>query len=52
MMSLESSLSMEEMEANFKRMDFFSALMEGLQEALDYQRGKVSEATIIHVVEV
>ena len=30
----KSSLSMEEVEANFKDVDFFSGVMEGLEEAL------------------
>ena len=38
----KSSLSMEEIEANFKDVDFFSGVMEGLEEALAYKRGKAS----------
>lgn len=51
-LTFESSLSMEEIEDNFKNIDFFSELMEGLREALAYQRGNVSEATVVHTVEV
>ena len=42
----KSSLSMEEIEANFKDVDFFSGVMEGLEEALAYKRGKASAETI------
>ena len=34
-----SALSMEEIENNFKNIDFFSGLMEGLEEALAYEKG-------------
>ena len=36
----KSSLSMEEIEANFKDVDFFSGVMEGLEEALAVQKRK------------
>ncbi len=39
----ESSLSMEEIEANFENVDLFSCVVEGLQEALVYD--KETEAT-------
>lgn len=42
----KSSLSMEEIEANFKDVDFFSGVIEGLEEALAYKRGKASSETI------
>ena len=42
----KSSLSMVEIEANFKDVDFFSGVMEGLEEALAYKRGKASAETI------
>ena len=51
-MTFESSLSMEEIEKNFKNMDFFSGLMEGLREALAYTRDEIPDSTLIHVVEV
>ena len=41
----ESSLTMEEIEDNFKNIDFFSGLMEGLEEALAYTKGKASAET-------
>lgn len=43
----ESSLSMEEIENNFKDVNFFSGIMDGLQEALAYTEGKAAaEPTI------
>ena len=51
-LTFESSLSMEEIEENFKNIDFFSGIMESLQEALAYQQGKAPEETVVHVVEV
>lgn len=36
----KSSLPMEEIENNFKDIDFFSGIMEGLNEALAYSKGK------------
>lgn len=41
----ESSLSMEEIEENFKDFDFFSGIMAGLNEALAYEKGKASADT-------
>lgn len=41
----KSSLSIEEIEENFKDIDFFSGLMEGLNEALAYEKGKASAET-------
>lgn len=41
----ESSLSMEEIEDNFKDVDFFSGIMDGLQEALAYTKGKAAADT-------
>jgi putative transcriptional regulator len=41
----ESSLSMEEIEENFKNVDFFSGLMDGLQEALAYSQGSAKAET-------
>lgn len=43
---LESSLSMEEIEHNFKDVDFFSGIMEGLNEALAHKKGKASVETL------
>lgn len=44
---LESSLTMEEIEANFKDIDFFSGIMDGLQEALAYTKGKAAADTFV-----
>lgn len=41
----KSSLSIEEIENNFKETDFFSGIMEGLSEALAYEKGKASAET-------
>ena len=41
----ESSLSVEEIEENFKNVDFFSGVMDGLQEALAYSKGKAAAET-------
>lgn len=42
----KSKYSMEEIENNFKDVDFFSGMKEGLDEALAYEKGKASEETI------
>lgn len=41
----KSSLSIEEIEANFQDVDFFSGMMEGLQEALAHKKGKAAAET-------
>ena len=41
----KSSLSIEEIEENFKEVDFFSGIAEGLNEALAYEKGKASAET-------
>ena len=41
-----SSLSMEEIEDNFKNTNFFDCVMEGLNEALAYEKGVPSKETI------
>lgn len=43
----KSNLTMEEIEKNFSEMDFFSGLMDGLEEALAYSKGKASVETFI-----
>ena len=43
----KSSLSVEEIENNFKNIDFFSGIMEGLEEALAYEKGKASAETFV-----
>lgn len=45
-LKFESNLSMEEIQDNFKNVDFFSGIMEGLQEALAYKQGKAKAETI------
>lgn len=42
-----TSLSMDEIDNNFKNVDFFDGLMEGLAEALAYTKGKASAETIV-----
>ena len=41
----ESSLTPEQIDNNFKDIDFFAGLMEGLTEALAYEKGKSSAET-------
>ena len=41
-----SNLSNEEIEENFKDIDFFSSIMAGLEEALAYEKGKSKAGTI------
>lgn len=41
----KSTLSTEEIENNFKNIDFFSGITEGLEEALAYEKGKASAET-------
>lgn len=43
----ESTLSIEEIEDNFKNVDFFSGIMDGLQEALAYEKGKAAADTFV-----
>lgn len=42
----KSKYSMEEIENNFKDVDFFSGIKEGLEEALAYEKGKAKSETI------
>ena len=42
----KSSLSMEEIENNFKDTNFFDGVMEGLEEALEYEKGTAKTETI------
>lgn len=44
-MHFKSSLTIEEIENNFKNADFFSGIMEGLTEALAYEKGTASAET-------
>ncbi|MBQ2743458.1 MAG: helix-turn-helix domain-containing protein [Oscillospiraceae bacterium] len=43
--NFKSSLSMNEIEENFKNIDFFSGIMDGLNEALAYEKGKASSVS-------
>ena len=38
-LTLTSSLTMEEINENFQNVDFFTAIMEGLEDALSYKKG-------------
>ena len=42
-----SSLSIDEIEENFKGIDYFNELKSGLQEALAYESGNPSPGTIV-----
>ena len=44
---IKSTLSDEEIEENFKDIDFFSGIMSGLEEALAYEKGAEKAATIV-----
>lgn len=43
----ETTLTAEEIENNFKDVDFFSGIMEGLTEALAYEKGNASAETFV-----
>ena len=43
----KSSLSIEEIENNFKNIDLFSGIVVGLEEALAYENGKASAETFV-----
>lgn len=45
---LHSSLTEEQIEDNFKDMDFFSALTKSLEEAIAYERGEPVPDTVVH----
>lgn len=47
-LTFKTSLSEQQIEDNFKNIDFFSGIMEGLEEALEYERGKASAETFAH----
>ena len=44
---LTSSLTDDEIADNFKRMDFFSGIMSGLEGTLAYEKGNAKAATIV-----
>ncbi len=43
----KSKYSLEEIENNFKNVDFFSGIKDGLEGALAYKKGKASNETIV-----
>lgn len=43
----KSSLTIEEIENNFKDIDLFSGIIEGLEEALEFEKGKASAETYV-----
>lgn len=45
--TFKSSLTIEQIEENFKNVDVFSGIMEGLNEALAYEKGKASSETFM-----
>lgn len=45
-LKFHSSLSMEQIEENFKDANFFDSVMDGLNEALAYEKGKANAETI------
>lgn len=47
-LKLQTPLSVEEIEANFKDFDLFSELKQGLEEALAYQRGEEVPGLVVH----
>lgn len=46
-LTFKSNLTMEQIEHNFAEMDFFSELMDGLEEALAYSKGKAYAETFV-----
>lgn len=44
-LTFQSSLSYDEIEENFKNVDFFDGIMDGLQEALLYEKGAAKAET-------
>ncbi len=43
----ESKLTEEEVQKNFEGMDFFSEVISGLEEALDFSKGKARSTTVV-----
>lgn len=43
----KSALTIDEIENNFRDIDFFSGVMDGLQEALAYKKGKAAAETFV-----
>lgn len=46
-LELQSSLSIEQIEENFKNVNLFEGIMEGLNEAVAYEQGTAKSETII-----
>ena len=44
-LTFKTLLSTQQIDNNFEKFDFFSGIMEGLEEALEYERGKASAET-------
>lgn len=44
-LQFESSLTMEQIEENFSGIDFFAGIMDGLEEALAYEKGQAAAET-------
>lgn len=44
----QSSLSMEEIEENFRDFDIFTGLMASLEEVLSYTRGEKTPGILVH----
>ncbi len=43
----KSSLSLEQVDSNFEKMDFFGELMDGLTEALAHAKGRAKADTLV-----
>ena len=48
----ESTLTPEEIEENFKDFDFFAAIMQGLNEAISYEKGELIDGVVVHQVTI
>ena len=44
-LTLKSSLTPEEIDKNFENVDFFDSIMDGLEEALAFEKGKAAAET-------
>ena len=44
---VKSTLTMDQIERNFKDVDFFSSLVDGLQEARDHKNGDTHSQTLV-----
>ncbi len=48
-LTLKSSLTMEEIEENFKDFDYFKEFKKGIEEVLVFEKGNPAPGTIVHV---